>query len=304
MSIAAYIPGTHEHAKRKHVAFTRKLQKGHDVLVELQWSDGTVSFEPGEWKPEFQAVKTVNTELWFFARGEGSRKHDFGGATIVHVYVPNASLMSVEGTLAAERRDMNAERKVTDSGAVLEQNSAGEWERVDLDGDADPNVAADGGAVDVDQLDVVDKILPMAPPQATVTRTNDGEVDVELEFDYDGEVISWKTASDHDPNPVDQNDLQAVFEHVRNAETDPELALKWAAIGLAAGALGVLGIFTLLWFKGKVDGGSGGGTSIALTINFAKFAIKNAVVGVDSVEPAQAAVGLLASTRSMVSRVI
>lgn len=278
MSLLAYVPGTHEHAKRKHAAYTAKLQKGHDVLCELEWEDGTVSYEPGDWKHEYSAVKTANTDLYFFARGQGSRKHDFAGATVVNCHVPNTGLISTEAAIAADRRDQGAERKVTESGAVLEQTDDGEWVRVDGDQDRE-EVAADGGTVDIEQCEIADKLLPMAPPSATVTRYEDGDVDMEVEFDYDGEVMSWKTASDYDPNPVTQNDLQALFETVRNAETDQEMALKWAAVGLGAGVCIVLGIFTLLWLKGKIDGGSGGGVDVAIMAGAGRMALQTMLVG-------------------------
>lgn len=246
-----YIPGTHEHARRKFRKYYNRMLGGGEVLLEIEWPDGTLSYEPGEWVELLSAYKSDRTDLYFFARGQGRRKKTFGGVPVVQVYSDNAAVTSTESALAADRREHGNLQVIDEDGETLEKDDNGNWRY----SDTDEIVATDGGELNVS---VDDKVMDLAPPSATIDTTGE---EPEVEFDYDGQAYSLKETADYDPNPVSTLDISAVMDYVRAAESDEEEKIKWMIIGVGLG-FGLLA-FTLvgMWFLGQIEGSGGGGPS-------------------------------------------
>jgi len=281
MNLSAYIPGSDAWNEARFRKYLNAIQGDGEVLLQIEWPDGSLSYEPGRWRKEYNAYQGMRSEYLFFSRGKGRRKLDFGANTIVPVYAPNAGLMSTEAIITADRRDAGEYRVVEkqENGGVVEyERYHDKWlpvgedppvvdpndESADLDSEANGSAVADGGTtLKTDaQLGIDDKLLSMAPPSATFN-VSDGEV-VDLEYDYDGEVKSLKQASDYDPNPVEQDDLRSMMKLIRAGAEDEDEKVQYLLMGIAVGAGGVFLFLIGMWLMNQIGGG--GGVSLPLTV--------------------------------------
>lgn len=243
MSIKAYIPGTQERAKVQLGKALRGVQSGHEVLLEIEWPDGSMSYEPADWIEMFGGYKGANTGLIYFARGQGKRAKNASGANLVQVYAPNAGVVSTESALIADKR-ANEDYRIEVNGEPYKKDDNGDW----VHATAETELVADGGTLDID-----DKLLDLCPHGAKVDTSGRG--DPEVDFDFAGQAYSLKESSDYDPNPVNALDVKAIIDYVRASETDQVDLIKWAAIGFIGGAGIILFTFFMLWLLGQFGGG-------------------------------------------------
>ena len=267
MSFMSLIPGTQARAKKKFASSMNKIQGSHEVLLEIEWPDGSLSYEPADWIEEFSGYQGANTGLVYFAKGQGRRtKRAWGGAAIVQVFALNAGVISTESAIIAQRRDDEEYMIEVDGDDYKRIHHDGEQYWVPRDynpesdsllgrarGDTDDGPSVEDVALDADELDVNDKTLDTAPPNAKIA-TDGGEPT--LDFEYAGECYSLREASDYDPNPINAVDVKALIDYVRASEYDRDDVLMYAALAFFLGAGLIIFTFVLLWLLGQF-GGSG-----------------------------------------------
>lgn len=233
--ITQYIPYTEARRNRLFgLSLMRHVGK-HEALLQVEWPDGTESFQPADWNPETSAWETPSGQRWY-KKGLGGEPHTLMGVPIVHVDADNAGVVSAQAAKAANREArygyVDADGRELE---VLETNADGEPVEVAYV-DSGERVAADGGQIEL--------CYDMGSPPG-----------------YDGEVIDRRVAGLFDPFPVSRVDADQAVEHAINASQDPRGELRLVLIGIGIG-LGIPVLLMILnWLMATIGGGNGGGGS-------------------------------------------
>lgn len=240
MSLKAYIPGTQARRDRLYSLSLQKRLGKHEVLLQLEWPDGTESFRPANWDPEISAWVTDNG-MRFYSVGRGGNANSMLGVPIVHVDAENAGVVSADAAKAARRED--------------------ELEYVD----------ADGRPLEVTQTDDEGEPLKVKyadEPNSEPIAADGGEIELHYDFGapngMDGEVIDRRLAGQYDPFPVSRKEADQAVEHAISAVQDQQQNIKLILIGVAIGVGIPILLIILVWLLGQIGGGGGGGSVIPM----------------------------------------
>lgn len=242
--VKQYIPFTTARRERLYTLGLHKRLGDCEVLLQIEYPDGTEQLKPANWNSAINAWQTKDDQR-FYSKGKGGNPSILNGVPIVHVDSLNAGVPSREAAKVADRED-NLDYVDKDGRPlkVIETDEHGDPAKVEYtdEEDAEP-VAADGGEVEL-------------------------HYDLSAPEGYDGEVLDRRKAGLFDPFPVSRQEADQAVEHVRTSVHDTESAIKY----VAAGALGLLGIgmlvYFFIWLLGQIGGGDGGGTSVQATLAF------------------------------------
>jgi hypothetical protein len=241
-----YIPFTQARRNRMFALGLQKQLGAHEVLLQVEWPDGSETFKAASWDSEISAWVTDDGKRWY-SKGKGGDARTLLGVPVVHVTGENAGVVSQTAAKAAMREEHN--EFVDEDGNdldVTQTNDEGEPVRVKENGDGADEVAADGGEVDLH--------YDMSPP-------DDAEGNTTV-----GEVIDRSLAGLYDPFPVSRRDADQAVENAINAGKDSREDIKKVLIGVGIG-LGIpTFLFVLVWLLGQLGGDGGGGAAIALTV--------------------------------------
>jgi hypothetical protein len=260
MGLKAFIPGTAAYSQKHHVKYLRKKARGHDVLLLVEWEDGTLTEIGADVHPELDGWYKATNGLFFAPAGEGAEPVDYYGVPVIRCHSQIACPFSTEACLAADFDEAGQfeyegptddDGRLTQTSRVVEVDMAAEPDDARggvasllNDGGTDSGEAAtDGGA------DVV-RSYDMRPPGGAV-----------------GHTFSLTQAKQRAPNAISANMLRRAFEYGKEkARQENEFAR-----GLLYGALGVLGVVVtliVLYIAGTaILGGGGGGGGGGATLD-------------------------------------
>ena len=238
-SIKQYIPTTKARQERLFAMGLQKQLGSHEALLQVEWPDGSETFQPADWHKETSSWLTPGGARWY-KKGRGGESHNLLGVPVVHVSAENAGVVSAQSAKIAAREE-NLEYCDADGRPleVVETDATGEPAKVEYADSGEPyQVAADGGEIDLYyDLSVVG-----------------------------GEVINRSEAGLYDPFPVSRQEADQAVEFAKTAANDLErsAAIKYIAVGFGLAML-MLGF---MWLLGQIGGGGGdGGVSVGLMVN-------------------------------------
>lgn len=227
--VREYIPGTQARRDRLlHEILQKEAAKG-DVLVELEYPDGSVSLKPAAWNDEYQMWVTGDGHP-VIPRGEGGGAKQLGrGIPIVRAYAPNAAPVSTEAALIARAEEEGEFVPVGEDGQPA----------IDR-GDLKPGHAGNGATAVADggNVEVVDHVPTY------------------------GVEFSLADADRYDPNPVSAQDVELAIDKAESAGEDEGQILRYVAYGAAATLAIVLILLGAIWLMNQIGGSSGGGGTI------------------------------------------
>lgn len=249
MGIKSYIPFTQARRQRLF-AMSLQRQKGkHEVLLQIEYPDGTEQHKPANWNSKINAWETPDGQRWY-SKGQGKADGNLNGVPIVHVDALNAGVISVEAAKIADR-EHNYQFCDADGRAleVVETDEDGAPVTVRYaDEDGGEPMAADGGEIDLH--------YDLSPP--------DG---------FDGEVIDRQMAGYYDPYPVSRQEADQAVEHAQAATADQAGFLRALLIGFGLGLGSILLFVVLLWLMGQIGGGDGGGGGTVIPAMISTFEV-------------------------------
>lgn len=243
----AFIPGTAARRERLAKLGLQKRKGDHEVLLQIEYQDGTEMFKPADWDAQLPAWVSVDGER-FYVSGNGRSQGYLWGVPVVHVDAEEAGVVSAEAAKFASREEEG--HYVDEDGnelEVVETDEYGDPTHVKLAGAPDPDagagepeLAADGGVMEVGS-------------------------EVELHHDlstpdgYAGEVIERGKAGLYDPYPVSRQEADQAVSIAENAGQDEGKMLRYLLIGAGLGAGLIVGLLILQWLMGQIGGSTGGG---------------------------------------------
>lgn len=234
MGIKSHIPFTQARRQRLFAMSLQKQRGKHEVLLQIEYPDGTEQHKPADWNSDVNCWETPDGQRWF-SKGKGKADGVLNGVPIVHVDALNAGVISAEAAKIADRE--HSYDFVDEDGRELEvvetdEDGAPVEVRYADDEDGEP-MAADGGEIDLH--------YDLGAPEG-----------------YAGEVIDRQLAGYYDPFPVSRQEADQAVEHAQAATSDQEGFIKTFLLGFALclGTIVLLGI--LVWLMGEVGGGDGG----------------------------------------------
>ena len=220
----SYIPFTKARRQRMFLKGIQKQLGKYDALLQVEFTDGSESFVPGEYKHEISAWVTPNDSR-FFSKGANDDVQYLLGTPIVHVHAMEAGVVSKEATYFAhcedEHRYCDADGKALE---VVETDEGGEPIEVRYADNGQKAVAADGGMVD-------------------------------LHYRYDGRVIDRSKAGEYDPYPVRRTDADVAIELGEAANTVSQNLTKRDLMLIGVGVAIPTILWVLNWLMGAIAGG-------------------------------------------------
>lgn len=225
-----FIPFTEERRNRLYGMSLQKKLGDSEVLMQIEWPDGTITYEPANWQPETSCWITQRNKR-FYQKGKGRTTYSLMGVPVVPVAGENAGVVAAEAALVASQE---LEDEYVDANGrpleVVETDSNGDPRYMVY---ADTPAASDGGAMEVGK-------------------------DITLHYKVDGRTISRTDAGLIDPFPVSRQEADQAIEHAIAATTDTAESMKMFFYGLGAG-LGIILLFIFfIWLLGQIGGGDGG----------------------------------------------
>ncbi|MCU4926919.1 hypothetical protein OB905_13170 [Halobacteria archaeon AArc-dxtr1] len=242
-----YIPFTQARRQRLYAESLHRQRGNHEVLLQIEYPDGTEQMKPADWDSTESCWKTPD-EQRFYSKGFGGDPGILNGVPIVHVDASNAGVVSREAAKAAARED-DYDYVDSDGNAleVVETDEDGAPIKVTYSDDVDSSVASDGGAMDIDDVDLA--------------------YDLSAPEEYDGEIIKRRLAGYYDPYPVSRQEADQAVEHAKSAAADAAGTLKTFLIGFGVAFAAILLFIVLMWLLGQIGGGEEGGNVIPAMVN-------------------------------------
>lgn len=121
MSVKSIIPGTAEHSQKHAQKYYQRLVKGHDVVLEIEWPDGTVTYDSGDFSVEDDAYVS-SKGLKFFVNGKGSEPRTLHGVPMVRVSSAVAASVDTSTAIAmGQEEEGEYEDVTTDAGEVVDR---------------------------------------------------------------------------------------------------------------------------------------------------------------------------------------
>lgn len=242
-----FIPGTQA---RRDRLFAQILEKqSADLLIELEFRDGSVQLVPGVWNDDYDRYETPSGRP-VVTKGEGQVQR-IAGVEMIRAYAPSYARVSTEAAVMGTALDSGDFDPLDPSGEEIDVPR----DQVDLTdddplGDIDPgdlpdDVAADGGT-----------------PEVANVRTDIPGAAYQFELDK---------ALKYDPYPVSSNEAATAVDIAEKAGEEEDDRLKIAAIGAGVGAGIVLLALFVFWLLGQLGGGGGqagggGGTALGFLL--------------------------------------
>lgn len=236
MGLKAYIPGTAARRDRLYGMALQKRLGGAEVLMQVEWPDGTESLKPANYDADIGAWVTEDGMRWF-SKGKGGNANNLMGVPIIHVDAENAGVVSAEAAKFAQREeDLDYVDEDGNQLEVVSTDEEGEPKTVSYpDSDSEQRIAADGGEIELHYK-----------------MGRDG---------YDGEVINRRKAGLYDPFPVSRKEADQAIEHAIGVGRETGQRIKDLLIGVAVGVGIPILLIILVWLLGQIGGGGGGGGS-------------------------------------------
>lgn len=237
MALKAYVPFTDARRRRLYSKALHNMKGDAEVLLQIEYPDGTEQFKPANWNANINAWQTEDDERWY-SKGRGGEPGNLLGCPIVHVDSQNAGVVSREAAKAARREELG--HYVDEDGRpieVVERDEHGGPQTVRyVDQDGGESIAADGG-------------------------------DVELHYDFgQGEVIDRRLAGYFDPFPVSRQEADQAVAYAESSALDQGEILKMLLIGVGLGAGLIIAFIVILWLMGQIGNGNGAET-LPMVIN-------------------------------------
>jgi hypothetical protein len=296
MGLKALIPGTAAKARRGHQAYLQRKVRGHDMLLQVQWADRTMTELAADYRPEDNKLIASNG-LRFHIAGRGAEPFMWYGVPTVRVHALCPCPFDATSCIHADLDEENEYEVVVsdDAGAevirytpepdqesTLGSAAASAAQKVRGDGGEDeptgPRVdELDDDATVADVQDRVDEGDGAATDGGVEVAKEVGRrsnvpvkpgMNVDKEFDMqppDGCVgwsFSLESMGERVVNSLPPNALKDAEERGKQSVRQDNKELKM----LALGAVGMLATIVFLAFiykiLGSLFGGGGGGGAV------------------------------------------
>jgi hypothetical protein len=116
-----YLPGYRSKYKAKHGQLLKVEYHGHDVVAEVEWSDGTVTYQGADFVVEEDVIQLKNG-LKFAVKGQGGDPVYISGVPVVRVKSVHAAPVDTRVAIAMGMEDDGEYARVDESGNVIEDN--------------------------------------------------------------------------------------------------------------------------------------------------------------------------------------
>jgi hypothetical protein len=294
MGLKALIPGTTASARRGHQAYLQRKVRGHDMLLQVQWADRTMTELAADYRPEDNKLIATNG-LRFHIAGRGAEPFMWYGVPTVRVHALTPCPYDATSCIHADLDEENEYEVVVsdDAGAeVIRYTPEPDQESTlgSAAASAAKKVRGDGGEDDQatgPRVEEIDDDATVADVQHRVDegdgKATDGGVavaeevgrrsnvpvkpgmNVDKEYDMqppDGCVgwsFSLESMGERVVNSLPPNALKDAEERGKQSVRQGNEALKMLAIG-AVGMLATI-VFLAFVYKilGSLFGGGGGG---------------------------------------------
>lgn len=155
MGLLNLIPGRRAKWKAKHGQLLKVEYDGHDVVAEVEWSDGTVTYMGADFIVEEDVIQLRNS-LKFVVKGQGGDPVYISGVPVVRVKSVHAAPVDTRVAIAMGMEDDGEYARLDENGNVIEDNIpdkgyedgddlAGQGPDIDGNGHDDEPVQADAG---------------------------------------------------------------------------------------------------------------------------------------------------------------
>jgi hypothetical protein len=204
---------------------------GHDVVAEVEWADGNVTFLGADFLPDEPDMVQLRTGQKVKVVGHGKEPVNINGVPVIRLHAQHACPVDTTVAIGAGLDEDGEYERVDERGDGVEDGSVG------MENGESPPAVADGGGT----AEVVDRKYDLEPPDGTV-----------------GWAFSLQDAIHRVPNTISPEDLKAAEERGRR-KAEGASSLKVFVLGGIA-TLAFLFVIALIWILvSNLTGGGGGG---------------------------------------------
>jgi len=263
MGLRSLIPLRGAFWKAQHGKLLRVKKEGHDVVAQVEWADGMVTYMGADFEPG-DNIYVLENGLRYKVVGKGAEPVSLGGVPMVRIYSEVVAPISKGAAIAAGFENDDAYDRVDENGNILDEADGS----VSMDDSAGPQaVRTDGaGTVTGGPADAFGGGSSQSQ-KADDHRYKSHMESEESDNPIHGYAYSLHDAAEYAPYPVDPMEYRDAEERgIRAASNRNGLKMLFLGIGLAVGMLILLAVIAFAAIKILGLGGGGGGGSNTQTI--------------------------------------
>lgn len=256
MSLKRFIPGYRARWKARHGAYLKAELDGHDVVAEIEWSDGTVTYMGADYLPGDQEIELRNG-LPIKIVGQGGEPVFISGVPVIRVHAEHACPVDTKVAIAMELEEEDMFERVDENGDPVDDGQTqAQPPTAAAQGNGQQPAVADGG---------MEGHLPGESPTPTGTNdVDDHKYDLSSPSGYGGYAFSLKSAIQRVPFAISPMALKYAEERGKQSQKQDGRTVRMFILGLIAGFLLPIIMIGFLWLLGQIGGGGGGSVLPAL----------------------------------------
>lgn len=249
MGLRSLIPFRSTFWEAQHGKALKVKKEGHDVVAEIEWSDGNCTYMGADYEAGESIIRLENG-LPIEIAGHGGEPVFIAGVPIIRVHAEHACPVDTDVAIAIGREEDGDYTRVDEHGNEIQ----------DVDADVDP---LENGAPTAEATAIGDGGYP------TQQDVHDHEYDISPQGDAEGTAFSLRDAVNYVPNTLSPMALKRAEERGKQSAREHN-PIKTFLFGAAAmiGVLIILAVlFVAVWkILGLGGGGGGGGSTTGMVL--------------------------------------
>lgn len=102
MGLKSILPWTAPYSKKHASKYFRRLVAGHDALLEIEWPDGSITYDAGDYSVEDTAYVSAKTGLKFPVAGRNAERRSILGIPAVRIAANVAAPVDTDTAVAMD----------------------------------------------------------------------------------------------------------------------------------------------------------------------------------------------------------